>query len=214
MIKLDNDCISESSSGYEEILKQYPKILRLLKHYYEGWSLFFIEDECVYSVFNNANTSIKLTPRFNIDLTEDEEIWVTNNNINLFINTNTNCNTNTSGNTNNINRKEFMSTLFTISTVITHGNICALCNIEMKEFVQTQVCLPCGHKFRRDCLYYHMKITPFCPVCLVLIRLTSEGKITNLYSDNPKLDDQTIVEYASSKIQKLFPTNTRGIRMH
>jgi hypothetical protein len=206
MNKLEEDCFNESISGNEKILKEYSKILRVLKFYYQGWSLFFIEDEYVYSVFNNSNTSIKLTPRLKIDITEDEEIRVTNNNIISFINSNsnTNTNTNTSSNTNNINRREFMSTLFSITTVITRGNICALCKNEIKELNHTQVHLPCSHKFHRDCLSNHMKITPYCPVCLVPIRLTS----TNLHNYNPKLAEETIVQYITSNIQKIFPSNT------
>jgi hypothetical protein len=53
-----------------------------------------------------------------------------------------------------------------------------------------------------------MIITPYCPVCLIPIRLTSEGKITNPHCDNPKLADKTIVKYVNSNIQKIFPTNT------
>jgi hypothetical protein len=45
-----------------------------------------IKDEYVYSVFNIANTSIKPTPRVNIDITEDKDTEVRNNNINSFIN--------------------------------------------------------------------------------------------------------------------------------
>jgi hypothetical protein len=52
-----------------------------------------------------------------------------------------------------------------------------------------------------------MKITPYCPVCLIPIRLTSEGKITNPHSDNPKLADETIVKYVTNNIQKIYPTN-------
>jgi hypothetical protein len=129
MIELEDDCENETISGNEEILKLYSKILRLLRLYYEGWSAFFIEDEYRYSIFNyaSANTSINLASRFNIDITKDEEIRVTNNNINSFINltsvsinninhsirTSSNTNTYTSTNT-NTNRKEFMSTLLTI----------------------------------------------------------------------------------------------------
>jgi hypothetical protein len=51
-------------------------------------------------------------------------------------------------------------------------------------------------------------ITPFCPVCLVPIRLTSEGKISNPNSDNPKLADETIVKNVIGNIQNLFPINT------
>jgi hypothetical protein len=103
--------------------------------------------------------------------------------------------------------------LFTISTVITHGNICALCKNEIKEFVHTQVHLPCGHKFHRDCFFIHIKITPFCPVSLVSIHITSEGRITNWRSYNLKLSDKTVAKYSKIEDKKnyVLPLDTQRI---
>jgi hypothetical protein len=83
--------------------------------------VFAIEVEYLYSISNNVNISIKFIPRFNIDITKDEETSVTNRYINSIVNSsisissNTNANANANSNTNSntnikTNRMESRST--------------------------------------------------------------------------------------------------------
>jgi hypothetical protein len=107
---------------------------------------------------------------------------------------------------------KFMTTRFTITTIIAGEGYCSICKEEIAEFTQGQVHLPCNHKFHINCLVKYMVEIQACPVCHIFIHLKN-GKILNPYNDIYPNADESLVMYVQKPKDRLLPhASERTIR--
>jgi hypothetical protein len=177
-------------------------LTRLLRKYHQGWSLFFSEDAyrdelfeedyddgVIVAQLEKLNKDFNRMKHFNLDDSET----LTDGYLAL-----------------RDPENKFMTTKFTITTIITGKGVCSICKKPIVEKVEGQVELPCRHKFHFDCLYAYMMEIQECPVCHIFIHL-KKGEIINKNSNNWHKPDKSLVKYV--KGDKLLPhTATRTIR--
>jgi hypothetical protein len=99
---------------------------------------------------------------------------------------------------------KFMTTRFTITTIVAGEGYCSLCKKEIIEYSQGQVQLPCNHKFHKNCLAKYMTEIQACPICHIFIHLKN-GKILNPHNDIYPNPDESLVKYIGKERDKLLP---------
>jgi hypothetical protein len=215
----------KEGSEYENAIK-YNILCRLARKYHQGWSWFFSEKEYVENIYeeyadedegaiitklDKLHTNFRLEVHFNLVVQDEDVDWSrkkyldSSNSKKKKKFTVEGKNLTETGLAMINPKNEFMTTRYTITTIIAGESECSLCKKLIRDNVDGQVNLPYTHRFHRDCPFVHMTEIETCPVCHIYIHLSADGKILNPCSNNYPSADESLMRYIRNLMERVLP---------